>query len=316
MVNRRFAAAVAILAWSLLLASGIPAAADHWESYVGPGEPTRDFPAAFQELLPIDSQSKGAATPWSDPRIGGWGGGPCPPGQRGQTPVVFVHGNGGHAGHWSLEVPDGPWVNVRQHFLDAGYCPRQLWAMSYDGAGSYSTYDDVNVPDVYLFIKAVRQYLDIRKVDVIAHSLGVTVFRKAAFVHPGLYKHVRRFVAIAGATEGTTTCRGSAERGLLHVCDEVAPGAKWLAELNSIGHTPRGPEYLTLYDGTGVGDDFYLGPDALSPQLRGACNHAMPFTDHFSLGWSPGAVEVYLAFVREGTLPACDPYGQPPDVAM
>jgi pimeloyl-ACP methyl ester carboxylesterase len=308
--------AIALLAVGILTLAAPPAGADHWETYAGPEEPSRDFPPAFMEMLPVDSQAKGAATPWEDPRIGGWGGGSCPRAQRGRTPVIFVHGNGGHAGHWSLDVPDGQFVNVRQHSLAAGYCARQLWAMSYDGAGSYSTYNDVNVPDVYLFIKAVRRYLGVRKVDVVAHSLGVTVFRKAAFVHPGLYKHVRRFVAIAGATEGTTTCRGTAEQGLLHVCDEVAPGSEWLAELNSIGHTPRGPKYLTLYDGTGTADDFYLGPDALSPQLRGACNHPLPFLDHFSLGWSPQAVEVYLAFVRDGRVPSCDPYGQAPDVAM
>ena len=295
------------LAWS----AG-PAAADHWKKYYGPDEPTRDFPADFMPLLPKDSQAYALANPWADPHIGGWGSNECPADHKSRTPVVFVHGNGGHAGHWTLEGAGPVFLNVKQAFLDAGYCPRELWAMSYDGAGSYSTYNDINAPDVYRFIQAVRRYLGVNKIDIVAHSLGVTVVRKAAFDHRKMYRFMRRFVAIAGATEGTTTCRGSAETGSLHVCDEVAPGAKWLAKLNSIGHTPRGPRYLTIYDGTGAADDFYLGPDALSPQLKGACNHALPGLDHFSLGWSPQAVGNYLPFVRDGKLPSCTPYGTAP----
>lgn len=289
-----------------------PAAADHWEKYIGPDEPARAFPADFMPLLPKDSQAHALANPWEDPRMGGWGSRSCPSDHEPRTPVVFVHGNGGFAGHWTLEGAGPVFVNVRQQFLDAGYCPRELWAMSYDGAGSYSTYNDVNAPEVYRFIEAVRRYLGVKEIDIVSHSLGVSVMRKAAFDHREMYRYIRRFVAIAGPTEGTTTCRGTAETGTLHVCDEIPPGGRWLARMNSIGHTPPGPEYLTIYDGTGVADDFYLGPDALSPQMKGACNHAMPGLDHFSLGWSQQAVDVYLAFVRDGKLPECTPYGNAP----
>lgn len=305
---KRIATLVA-LSCVLAFAGVVPAGADHWEKYVGPDEPSRDFPKDFMPLLPKDSQAHAVANPWADPRIGGWGSDECPKGHEPRTPVIFVHGNGGHAGHWTLEGAGPVFVNVKQAFLDGGYCPRELWAMSYDGAGSYSTYNDINAPEVYRFIEGVRKYLRVKEVDVVTHSLGVSVTRKAAFDHREMYRYIRRFVAIAGPTQGTTTCRGSAETGALHVCDEVPPGGKWLEKLNSIGHTPPGPDYLTIYDGTGVADDFYLGPDALSPQMKGACNHQMPGFDHFSLGWSPQAVEVYLAFVRDGELPKCTPYG-------
>jgi pimeloyl-ACP methyl ester carboxylesterase len=298
-----------IVSVSLVVAVPIRAGADHWEKYIGPGEPTRDFPKDFLPLLPKDRQSHALANPWDDPHVGGWGSDECPAAHRPRTPVVFVHGNGGHAGHWTLEGSEPAWINVRQAFLDAGYCPRELWAISYDGAGSYSTYDDINAPEVYKFIEAVRGYLGVGKVDVVTHSLGVTVLRKAAFDHREMYDYIRRFVAIAGATQGTTTCRGTVGTGLLHVCDEVGPGSVWLKKLNSIGQTPAGPQYLTIYDGTGVADDFYLGPDALSPQMQGACNHAIPYMDHFSLGWSRQAVEIYLAFLRDRELPSCTPYG-------
>ncbi|HVF52573.1 MAG TPA: alpha/beta fold hydrolase [Actinomycetota bacterium] len=300
---KRIVAVIAILA---LFVPG-PARADHWEKYIGPEEPTREFPEAFMDLLPKDRQANAMANAWADPRVGGWGSDECETGHTPRTPVVFVHGNGGSAGHWSLAGAEPLWTDVRAEFIAAGYCPRELWAVSYDGAGSYSTYNDVNALEVFRFIEGVRRYLRVPKVDVVAHSLGVTVVRKAAFYRPSLYKHMRRFVAIAGATQGTTTCRGTAEHGILHVCDEVAPGARWLDELNSIGETPPGPEYLTIYDGTGVADDFYLGPDARSPRLEGACNHEMPYLDHFSLGWSQAAVDVYSEFLISGALPSCDP---------
>jgi pimeloyl-ACP methyl ester carboxylesterase len=289
-----------------LLAPG--AHANHWEKYIGPDEPSRDFPKDFLPLLPKDKQSRAMANPWKDRHIGGWGSNECPADHEPLTPVIFVHGNGGHAGHWTTEGAQPAEVNVKQAFLDAGYCPRELWAMSYDGAGSYSTYDDINAPEVYKFIEAVRGYLHVDKIDVVTHSLGVTVLRKAAFQHREMYDYIRRFVAIAGATHGTTTCRGTDEKGILHVCDEISPGSKWLEELNGIGQTPSGPDFLSIYDGTGVADDFYLGPDALSPQMEGACNHPLPGLDHFSLAWSPQAVDIYLTFVMKGKLPECVPY--------
>ena len=293
----------------VLLVISFPGAAgaSHWERYIGPGEPTREFPKDFMPLLPKDKQAKAELNPWDDPRIGGWGSDECPADHEPRVPVVFVHGNGGHAGHFALEGSEPKWVNIRQEFLDAGYCPRELWAISYDGAGGYSTYHKVNVGEVWRFIQAVRAYLDVPQVDIVGHSLGVTMIRQVGFLHPELYRQMRRFVAIAGANDGTTTCRGSEEvKGSLHVCDEIGPGRPWLDRLNAFGETPPGPEYLTIYDGTGVADDFFLGPDALSPRLEGACNHPMPGLDHFSLAWSPEPVEIYLAFLQDGDLPSCE----------
>lgn len=299
--------AVLVLLMSAIVLSAPPAGADHWEKYIGPEEPRRDFPRAFVPLLPKDRQARSMANPWDDPRVGGWGSDRCPTDHEARTPVVFVHGNGGHAGHWTIEGSEPTWVNVRDRFLASGYCRRELWAISYDGAGSYSTYDDVNASEVYRFIQKVRAYLGVAKVDVVAHSLGVTVVRKAGFLHGDLYRHIRRFVAIAGANHGTTTCRGSQGTGALHVCDEIGPGSPWLQELNGIGETPAGPAYLTLYDGSGLADEFFLGPDARSPRLKGACNHEMLGVDHLSLAWGRSAVGIYLSFVRDGEFPTCHP---------
>jgi hypothetical protein len=84
----------------------------------------------------------------------------------------------------------------------------------------------------------------------------------------------------------------------------VAPGSAWLAELNAgpsgRGETPAGPRYLVTFDGTGLADNFYLGPDGNSPALQGsrACNHPMPLTPHNSLAYGGPAVAFYLQFLR------------------
>jgi pimeloyl-ACP methyl ester carboxylesterase len=310
---RRFAATL-LLALPLFASPAVHA--DPWNSSACPPEPPREFPAGFN--LPIDQQAvdcAGASNAWADPHVGGWGGGDCPAGHIPRTPVVFLHGNGGDAWHWNLDTdsPDGSTVNVRQRFLDAGYCAKELWAVSYSGAvtpegeigGGYGTYDDVNAPEVYRFMLAVRDFVGTPQIDVVGHSLGVTVARKAMFLHRhdalSPYVLVRRAVMIAGANQGTTTCRGEQQ---LDVCKEVQPGSAWLAELNAPGESPGPTRWLTVCDCTGVADDFYLGPDAESPLLKGAAALRFPYMNHFQLGLSETAIAGYLPFLIEGSTAA------------
>ena len=294
----------------LVLALAGPVSANHLESKIGPAEPDRAFQKAFLKLLPNDKQQKIAEMPkWDNPRIGGWGWGErtrCRRDHKRRRPVIFVHGNGQDAWFWR-ERPsgDGTIVNVRRKFLKGGYCTRELWAISYTGREGYTTYNDINTKELYLFIQAVRSFTDAREVDIVAHSLGVTVVRKAAFRYRELYNQIASFVPIAGANHGTSSCRGAGEAEASHVCEEVHPGSAWLDELNSIGETPRGPRYLSIFEGTGTTDNFYLGEDGQSPRLKGACNYEMPYTPHNTLARGAEAVRVYLRYLRDGTKPKC-----------
>jgi len=141
------------------------------------------------------------------------------PGHR--VPVILVHGTLVDAEYWRKSEVGEAIVNVRQRFLDDGYAPCELWAISYDGAPGYATYNDINTEEVYQFISRVRSYLGASRVDVLAHSLGVTVFRKAAFAHPDLYARTRDLILIAGANHGTTTCR------VRTVSTSVRSATKW-----------------------------------------------------------------------------------------
>lgn len=300
------------LAASLALLLGLPgleARADHLERVLGPAEPARDFPPGFLELLPADDQAANLMSPWKDPRVGGWGGGPeaCPAGHAKRPPVVLVHGNTEDANFWrAAPYGNGLVENVRTRFLDAGYCPLEVWAISYTGAKGYTTYNDANLRDLSGFVDAVRTYTGAVEVDLVTHSLGVTLARKAMNVDPELRTAVRSFVGIAGANEGTTSCRGSGTARVSHVCVEVEPGSAWLADLNASGRSVAdGIDALTIYEGTGTTDQFYLAIDASSPRLDGACNHEIPFTPHLTLARGEPAVGRYIAFLRDGVLPTC-----------
>jgi pimeloyl-ACP methyl ester carboxylesterase len=322
------------LAAALLAAAGlatIAANADHLEHQICPAEPTREFPAGF--VAPVDRQAvvcSETANPWIDTRVGGWGGGDCPADHVSRIPVVFVHGNGvdGYYFNSSYDSTDGSHVNVRQRFLDAGYCARELWAITYSGeatpargqAASYNTYADINADEVLAFLKAVRDFTGAPQVDVVAHSLGVTVARKAMFLHradtDNPYELVRRFIAIAGANHGTTTCRGEEDAAALHVCEEAHPGSPWLAELNAAGESPGPTKWLTVCDCTGVADQFYMLMDAESPLLDGAEVLRLPLVGHLALASSEGAIAAYMPFAIEGSAGAAakaiaEPAGKP-----
>jgi pimeloyl-ACP methyl ester carboxylesterase len=250
-------------------------------------------------------------------RLGGWGGirAHAP---RLHAPVIFVHGNQADAENWFL-VAD----QLRRL---AGYSDQEMYAVSYNGLenasagmpllsapspestaywqanpaaltnGGHGTANDVNVPDLYAFVRAVMAYTGATHVQVVAHSLGVTIVRKLLFAHPDLYHHVTAAVMIAGANHGTTVCRGL--ESTYFGCDEIAPGTAWLAQLNAAGEAPGPTCWMTVYNGA-EGDPFFAGPDEQSPHLTGAYNVTFPGYYHNDLRVNAAIVPVYLRFLLD-----------------
>jgi pimeloyl-ACP methyl ester carboxylesterase len=261
--------------------------------------------------------------------IGGWGGI-----RRGyplrHDPVIFVHGNHSDAVDW---------YGVADQFKRSGYTDQELWAISYNGLGgqvdgapvicpcppsrraiAYSSRkdvapyaaqggpyaaDDVNVPDLYAFINAVLAYTGASHVQLVGHSLGVTVIRKTLFVHSWLYQHVSAVVSIAGGNHGTSLCRGLQTR--LYSCNEVAPGSQWLRQLNSRGEAPGPTKWMSIYNGHDDLDPFFLRTgaynDVQSPHLAGAINLTFGGAYHSDLRVRPDIVATYLRFLmRHSTL--------------
>ncbi len=286
------------------------------------GRPTTTPPVA-PALFPADF-----ATPtdceWDIP-IGGFGGlakgAPIT-----HDPVIFVHGNHSDAVDW---------FGVADQFMAAGYTEQELWAISYNGLGSqyagapvvcpcppspravaYTSRDDVapflvdagqyaandvNVPDLVAFIKAVRAYTGARQVQLVGHSLGVTVIRKAMFDHRELFAQVSAVVSIAGGNHGTSLCRDL--ETTLYSCDEVAPNTPWLDELNGIGEAPGPTKWMAVFNGSNNLDPFFLQTatydDRQSPRLEGAINLTYADAWHSDLRVRPDIVATYLAFLQK-----------------
>lgn len=257
----------------------------------------------------------------------GIGGGP---GVLYHHPIIFVHGNNESARFWlgesySLARLFGNFVtpvpiisagdvqaqNFFERFIAEGYTPAELWAMSYLGRDGVNNFSDfvassighshaANVPDVGAFIEAVLAYTGAEKVDIVAHSLGVTIVRE--WIRQQLSRgadplsKLDDLVFIAGANHGAHFCgfpyvRGTEPPASLQLCQEVGQAdSPFLRALNA-NETPQSngkPDYMTIF-AAGPSEDFAYPSDGvdslnrpvnlrLSPVLNGALNVGLAFS--------------------------------------
>src|SRR5712671_5104119 len=184
-----------------------------------------------------------------------------------RVPVIFLHGNNDTPFATACN-PFGYIHNLAQSFLDAGYSPRELWGLGYQGdqcdliatptnrSGlAHST--DANVADLRAFVQAVLAYTGARRVDVVAHSLGVTLTREW-MRRDRAYRQVRALVAIDGPNHGIINCSPSplnfwqqpSNGGFTPnsaVCDEYGSDqTQLLATLNAAGETAGPTRYLVI----------------------------------------------------------------------
>lgn len=138
-------------------------------------------------------------------------------------PVIFIHGNSDKAIGTGTVGQTG-WNASIEHFLSKGYKTSELYATTWGPAKTslspYQYHSKTNVMKVRKFIEAVKAYTGASKVDIIAHSMGVTLARKAIlggwatdsleggdyYVGAPLTDSVDTFVGIAGANLGLTSC--------------------------------------------------------------------------------------------------------------
>lgn len=140
-----------------------------------------------------------------------------------RNPVVFIHGNSDRALAYGSATYTG-WTGSINHFESQGWRPRELYATTWGPANiaytSQQYHSKAHVMRVRRFIEAVLAYTGAAKVDVIGHSMGVTLARKAIkggyasdslaggqyYVGPSLTSRVDTFVGIAGANRGLVSC--------------------------------------------------------------------------------------------------------------
>jgi pimeloyl-ACP methyl ester carboxylesterase len=133
-----------------------------------------------------------------------------------RTPVIFIHGNGDNATSWDTPTAQVPGYSqapysVYAQFKAAGYKDCELFGVTYLSAGERATpqlnyHKTSKYTIIENFIRKVKNYTGQSKVDVVAHSLGVSM-AMASFTYYGSWGSVRRFVNIAGALRGLDSCR-------------------------------------------------------------------------------------------------------------
>jgi hypothetical protein len=151
------------------------------------------------------SQFAGGFSPSNAP-YGGFGGGSC---AASKTPVVFVHGNGDEAKNWDYPAASGV-ASVYDAFKAAGYNDCELFGINWLSSSErsspqYNYHTSTRADRIADFIAAVKSYTGKSQVDVIGHSMGVTVAMQG-LDEANLWGSVRRFVAISGGLRGLASC--------------------------------------------------------------------------------------------------------------
>ena len=174
-------------------------------------------------------------------------------------PVIFIHGNSDKAVGTGTAGQSG-WKASIEHFLANGYKTSELYATTWGPASAsmsaYQYHSKVNVMKVRKFIEAVKAYTGAAKVDVIGHSMGVTLARKAIlggyandaadggqyYIGPSLQGSVDTFVGISGANLGLTSCY------------QTGPGTPTCGSTNGMY-----PGYLNAFGGVSGRSDYLTG---------------------------------------------------------
>jgi pimeloyl-ACP methyl ester carboxylesterase len=174
-----------------------------------------------------------------------------------RTPVIFLHGNNDVPYATACSATNGKIQGLAQYLADNGYSPSELWGLGYQGdqcdlAGdqprrsSIAHTNQANVPDLRRFVRAVLAYTGAKQVDIVGHSLGVTLARE--WIRQDNTSHsVRRLVAIDGPNHGIINCSPSpANYFQLPALGGFTPSSEVCAELGS----PDTP-FLKLLNGPG-----------------------------------------------------------------
>ncbi len=183
-----------------------------------------------------------------------------------RTPVIFVHGNNDTPFPTACN-PFGRMQALAQFLADSGYATSELWGLGYQGdqcdltdptrRSSIAHTNAANVPDLRRFVRAVLAFTGASEVDIVAHSLGVTIAREW-LRQDDAYRQVRRLVAIDGPNHGIINCSPNAANywqapaaggftPASEVCQELgSPDTPFLKLLNRGDDTPGPTQYLVI----------------------------------------------------------------------
>ena len=188
-------------------------------------------------------------------------------GPTAHVPVIFLHGNNDTPFPTACN-PFGHIHDFAQFLVNRGYRLNEVWGLGYQGdqcdllqdqtrrSGSAHT-TAAAVPLLRAFARAVVAYTGAHQVDIVGHSLGVTVAREW-MRQDNAYALVRALVAVDGPNHGIVNCSPlvanywqlPANGGFTPdsaVCKEYGSDhTPLLSTLNGAGETPGPTHYLVI----------------------------------------------------------------------
>ena len=176
----------------------------------GCAEATDEAPPAAPESAAVQgvtyngasNQFAGGFDPSNAPD-GGFGGGAC---VATRTPVIFVHGNSVNASFFAKPSSTGG-PSVYDTLKAAGYNDCELFGITYlstseQAAQQLNFHTSTKAARIRDFIKAVKAYTGKSKVNILAHSMGVTVAQHG-ITFGNLWGSIDTFVNVAGGLKGS-----------------------------------------------------------------------------------------------------------------
>lgn len=191
------------LAWILV----ILASAGTGCAQGGPGDPGDLESTAVQGVIyngPAN-QFAGGFSPSHAPD-GGFGGGSC---SASRTPVIFVHGNSVNATFFAKPTTNSA-PTVYATLKAAGYNDCELFGITWldpteQANQQLNFHTATKAAMIRDFITAVKAYTGKSKVNILAHSMGVTVALHG-ITFGNLWGSIDTFVNVAGGLHGLSSC--------------------------------------------------------------------------------------------------------------
>lgn len=210
----------------------------------------------------------------SDLKCGAYGGKASAKDTIKNVPVIFIHGNSDVA--FGRGTADG-YVSWQTGFRSLatflsgkGYQKSEMYTTTWGPANPNAAQNNSHTKEIVLriraFVEAVIKYTGAPKVNIIGHSMGVTIGRKVVKggiatdhssgnyeVGPSLKDKVKTFVGLAGANLGLTACWTASTIPTCNAKDGFFPGTTsasgpsvYLKDLNTNGGA-EGDKVYTIW---------------------------------------------------------------------
>ena len=214
-----FVPACVALVCAACSSGGAPASATH-DAALSKSDPALGFTSDFRAFLKSAGYGEFDFARSDLPGASAYGGREGRGDPITHDPVVFVHGNsdrgvGGSLGGWDASIA---------FFSAHGYGPQELYSFTWGPASApfaaLQYHSKAHLTRVRAFLEAVLAYTGADRIDVVSHSMGVTLARKAIaggrasdLADGGEYtlgdpltRRVDAFVGIAGGNLGLSSC--------------------------------------------------------------------------------------------------------------